>query len=66
MLTQTPEQRAYIYIRRIRSERKRTYAAYYLNWCRHGKRSSEPERGELSAMAAQAVRLEIDRILRGV
>lgn len=65
MMTQTPEQQAYSYIRRIHSEKKRVYAAYYLNWCRHGKRGSEPERGNLSAMAAQAVRLKIDDILRG-
>lgn len=53
------------YIRKIRNERKRAYAVAFLLYANGQGPAREPSRGELSFMAAQAVRNEIYKILRG-
>lgn len=45
------------YIRRLRNQEKKLYAVAWADHVLHG--APEPERGKLSFMAAQAVRLEI-------
>lgn len=50
------------YVHRIRNQRKRAYAAAYWRFLRGV--DPEPERGELSVMAAQAVRMELREIMR--
>lgn len=61
--TVSPEQtkRAFDYVKRIRNARKREYASAYLLARMDGK--PEPPRGDVSAMAAQAVRMAIDQII---
>jgi hypothetical protein len=51
-----------LYISRIRNTKKRQYAFAYLEFLL-GK-TSEPERGELSYMAAQAVRINLHDIMK--
>lgn len=51
---------AYRYGNLIRNKAKRDYAFAYIAWLRNGAEGLEPERGKLSYMAAQAVRMEID------
>lgn len=60
----TPEQAAYEYAYRIRSDRKRDYAKAYIRWRIKGCEGSEPDRGSVSVMAAQGVRLQIDEMMR--
>lgn len=55
-------QAARAYLRRIKNVRKRDYARVYLDYLLTAC-ATEPARGELSAMAAQAVRIELARIL---
>ncbi len=50
------------YVRRIRNAQKKEYAHAYLSYILGGKRGKEPERGTLSCMAAQAVRMQLDPI----
>lgn len=50
------------YIRRIRNDNKRNYATRYYAWLREGEHGEPPERGGLSAMAAQSVRMEFRRL----
>ena len=47
------------YIKSLRSAAKRDYAEAFDVYYRNGSIGPEPERGALSAMAAQAVRLNI-------
>ena len=47
------------YIRSLRNPAKRDYAARYLAWLER-QDGPEPERGQISYMAAQAVRLTLD------
>ena len=50
------------YIRRIRNANKRAYALAYYSWLMRDPAHEEqdpPERGKLSYMAAQAVRMEL-------
>lgn len=53
------EEEAAAYIGRIRNLRKREYAKSYWLYLRYG--GVQPSRGELSYMAAQAVRITLDR-----
>ncbi|GEM_PF-6472829 len=50
------------YIGSIRSAAKKQYARTYLNYVLKGRRVSGPDRGKLSAKAARAVRMRMDRI----
>jgi hypothetical protein len=50
---------AYRYANAIRNAAKRSYANAYIAWMVGGAVGLEPERGRLSTMAAQAVRLEV-------
>lgn len=51
---------AYTYANRLRNKAKRQYANAYISWLRNGAVGYEPERPRsLSAMGAQAVRLEL-------
>ncbi len=55
------------YLYRLRSPAKLDYAKRYLEWkARHPlhRDEPEPERGALSMMAAQAVRMNIDLLSR--
>jgi hypothetical protein len=53
------------YIRQIRNPLKREYAIAYLTWLMNGQKGPEPEPDlNLSYMAAQAVRLELQRAKR--
>jgi hypothetical protein len=56
---------ARIYIRRIRNKHKQAYAWAYLAYM-DGVRDTEPERGDLSYMAAQAVRHELAGLRAGL
>ena len=61
--TQTPEQNATAYIKRIKNAAKRKYAMSYLAYL-YGTTHLEPDDPHnLSYMAAQAVRIELRRIL---
>lgn len=51
------------YITAIRNPRKRVYAQDYAMYLLHGGQI-EPERGELSYMAAQAVRMTLADLTR--
>lgn|SRR5579864_618361 len=53
------------YIRRIRNGQKKQYARAYLHYVLRGRQGTEPDRGTLSYMAAQAVRMELDSNLCG-
>jgi hypothetical protein len=52
------------YIASIRSDTKKEYARTYLAYILNGRRGSCPERGVLSGMAAQAVRMRLDQIFQ--
>lgn len=52
---------ALMYVKRIRNESKKAYGLAYLKAL--AGHFEEPERGELSVMGAQAVRMELYRIL---
>lgn len=60
-LTEESRQAAYAYFAKMRSKLKRAYAWNYFGHMVHGH--TRPERGELSYMAAQAVRSHLDTIL---
>jgi hypothetical protein len=49
------------YVERIRNPRKRAYAIAWFNFRRGA--ALEPENGDCSYMAAQAVRMTIDQML---
>jgi hypothetical protein len=51
---------AYRYANLIKNKAKRDYANAWIVYLRNGAEGLEPERGKLSYMAAQAVRLEIN------
>jgi hypothetical protein len=55
-------QDARAYVRRIQNTRKRTYARLYLDYLLTPT-AGEPERGDVSSVAAQAVRVELRRIV---
>jgi hypothetical protein len=60
----TPQEReATAYIRAIRNEPKQAYAIAYLAYLKAGSSGAEPARGDLSYMAAQAVRLHLYNVL---
>lgn len=50
------------YIRSIRNAAKRAYAEQYLKWYTNPPTEAEPDRGALSYMGAQAVRINIAEI----
>lgn len=50
---------AHRYARSLRNPAKRRYAYDYIAWLRSGQEGDEPERGELSYIAAQGVRLNL-------
>jgi hypothetical protein len=53
---------AHKYIRRIRNKEKRAYAQIYLRFlC---GQQPEPDRGKVSYMAAQAIRIELHSIAK--
>jgi hypothetical protein len=52
------------YIGSIRSDTKKENARTYLAYILNGRRGSCPERGVLSGMAAQAVRMRLDQIFQ--
>lgn len=47
------------YIRKIKNANKQAYAEAFLGWLQSGAAGAEPERGDLSYMAAQAVRINL-------
>jgi hypothetical protein len=51
------------YINSIKNSAKKEYAKKYSAWVLGGRKGSEPDRGELSVMGAQAVRMNIDERL---
>lgn len=51
---------AYRYANMIHNKSKRNYANAYIGWLRNGAIGLEPNRGKLSAMAAQAVRSDVN------
>lgn len=51
---------AWKYANLIRNKTKRHYANAYINWLRNGAEGFAPERGTLSFMAAQAVRMRLE------
>lgn len=59
----TKRQAAYRYLNLIRNGEKRRYGFAYLAWLRNHAIGMEPERGRLSCMAAQAVRMNLHEIL---
>ena len=60
----TPEEReANKYLSLMRNTNKRRYGQAYLAWLKNGCYGPEPDRGPISLMAEQAVRLEVNRIL---
>ena len=54
-----PLQAAYRYLNLIRNKPKRCYGFLYLAWLREGATGLEPQRGTLSVMGAQAVRMQL-------
>lgn len=52
------------YIGSIRSAAKKQFARTYLTYVLQGRSGPSPDRGELSAMATQAVRMRIDQLFR--
>ena len=56
-------QAAYRYLNLMRNAAKRRYGFLYLAWLRNGAVGREPERGKLSVMGAQAVRMGLHEIL---
>ena len=50
------------YIRSLRNADKKQYAIEYAQWLERGAQGQEPDRGRLSVMAAQAVRMNIREI----
>lgn len=50
------------YIASIRNRDKHAYASAYARWIHEGERGDPPDRGKLSYMAAQAVRLNLREI----
>ncbi len=50
------------YIGSVRSAAKKQYARTYLNYVLKGRSGPGPDRGELSARAAHAVRMRMDQI----
>jgi hypothetical protein len=59
----TRREEAYRYLNLIRNADKRRYGFAYLAWMRNHAIGHEPERGRLSYMAAQAVRMQLHEIL---
>ena len=56
-------QAAYRYLNLMRNVDKRRYGFRYLVWLREGAVGQEPDRGRLSVMGAQAVRMGLHEIL---
>ena len=54
---------AYRYLNLIKNTAKRRYGFTYLAWLGNGAAGYEPDRGRLSVMGAQAVRLQLDELL---
>lgn len=52
------------YVRRIRNAEKKRYAVAFLAWVRSGERGPEPDKGTLSYMGAQSVRIALRVELR--
>lgn len=52
------------YIRAIRNDAKRAYATAYFNWIRGTELEPDSSTFKLSAMGAQAVRLQIDEMMK--
>jgi hypothetical protein len=50
------------YIGSIRNAAKKQYARTYLTYILQGRSGPSPDRGELSAMSAQAIRMRMDQI----
>ena len=53
------------YILRIKNKAKKAYAQKYFDYVLNGRTGEEPNRGNLSYMAAQAVRINIGEMLKG-
>lgn len=47
------------YVNRIRNKNKKSYARRYYAWLQSGESGPEPDEGNLSAMAAQGVRMSL-------
>lgn len=56
-------QAAHHYLNLIRNKPKRCYGFLYLAWLREGATGPDPERGTLSVLGAQAVRMQLHGIL---
>lgn len=54
----------YSYLNRIRNDEKRCYGFVYLAWLRNGCAAVEPERNNLSYLAAQSVRMRLVEMLK--
>ena len=52
------------YVSRIQHPGKKKYAELYLKWKLEDEKGEEPDRGSLSVMGAQAVRMVLDEILQ--
>lgn len=48
------------YLNLLRNKHKRDYGFAYVNFLRNGATGNEPERGQLSYLGAQAVRMQVD------
>ena len=59
----TLRQAAYRYLNLMRNADKRRYGFAYLTWLQGGATGMEPDRGRLSVMGAQAVRMGLHEIL---
>jgi len=57
------EAKANRYLNLIRNKAKRDYGWRYLDWIRVGAVGMEPDKGKLSTMAAQAVRMQLHNLL---
>jgi hypothetical protein len=51
------------YIKRIKNKAKKDYAQRYYTWKLKGEKGEEPDRGSLSAMGAQAVRMQLEDLM---
>jgi len=54
------DNRAHEYINRIRNKRKKEYAKIYLRYIKFGEMFNDSDFNDLSFMAQQAVRMNID------
>jgi len=54
------------YIKKIKNKDKKDYAQKYLKWKMSGEKGDSPDRGKLSVMGAQAVRMQLEDLFESV